>query len=122
MTNKFQEIVLKTHLAITATPGCFALIFLSYMLHIRLNLGRWPVVLQDNPSSLFLDIHEWSLVIFLYTTLVSIIIWPILSAFLFFINRYKLLFIRSLVFTLPLALSCLVIMTDKTGVVEWFLD
>jgi hypothetical protein len=122
MTNKFQDIVLKTHLFITAIPGCFTLVFISYLLHVRLNLGRWPLVVQDNPTNLFLDIHEWSFVILLYTTLVSIIIWPILSAFLFFVKRYKLLLMRSFVFTFPLILSCLAIITDKTGVVEWFFD
>ena len=46
---------------LAALPAAFTAFLLLHALHVRLSLGRWPVVYRDNPSTPLLRFHEYGL-------------------------------------------------------------
>lgn len=106
-------------------PVAFLAFVLLHALHVRLYLGRWPVVYQDNPESLLLHIHEYGLLMpTFYLSLYGVPTWLVLGATLGGLGLVRgRIFHEQLAFMLAGILGvALLLALDPTGYVEWFLD
>jgi hypothetical protein len=109
----------------SASPVAFLAVVLLHAMHVRIYLGRWPVVYRDNPESLFLHIHEYGfLVPALYGALCGVPLWMLSGAILVVAG---LLQWRVWGHQLGLMLAGMIgvilfLWFDPTGYVEWFLD
>lgn len=122
MNPNFIEFISKFQSTIRYVPSCFLFVFITFAIHVRLLLGRWPIVYKDNPDNIFITLHEWVLVAAFYSTFAAIITWPILSIPLLRIKAHKL-FIKSwLIFLSPLLILVLINLYDRSGYIEWFWD
>jgi hypothetical protein len=110
---------------LAASPVAFATALALHAIHVRVYLGRWPIVYRDNPSSLLLNVHEYGLLVpTLYVALLGIPLWFLLSVVLALCgsrprraSAWQALLIVGAVVALVLFGKC-----DPTGYWEWFLD
>lgn len=122
MSTMFGKYISKTQSIVTYFPTFFVSIFATYAIHVRVILGRWPIVYKDNPENIFLNFHEWFLIISFYLALAAIVVWPFLSIYLLFGKCYKQFLKNLIIFTIPLVIFILVNLYDNSGYIEWFWD
>jgi hypothetical protein len=110
---------------LAASPAAFATALALHAIHVRLYLGRWPIVYRDNPSSLLLSVHENGLLgPALYGALFGIPLWFLLNVVLaLYGSRPR----RASAWQALLIIGALVALVlfakyDPTGYWEWFLD
>jgi hypothetical protein len=110
---------------LAAAPGAFTTFLILHAAHVRLYLGRWPVVYRDNPSTLLLRLHEYGLLApSFYFALFGVPLWFLLSVVLAFGGgRPRRAVVRqALLIAAALSVLFLVGKLDPTGYIEWFLD
>ncbi|MEK8019716.1 MAG: hypothetical protein VSS75_022815 [Candidatus Parabeggiatoa sp.] len=95
---------------------------MTFGLHIRFFLGRWPVVFRDNPESILITIHSWITIISLAALYFSLPLWIILMIVLTF-NLNKLsLNSKMVIYSLGWTSWWLINNYDHFGFLEWFWD
>jgi hypothetical protein len=122
MNTKLGKYILKAQSISTYFPVFFVAFFTTYAIHVRILLGRWPTVYNDNPINFFLNIHEWFLIIFLYSALAAIVVWPFFSIYLLWKKCYTRFLKTLIIFLFPLVIFILINMYDTSGYIEWFWD
>jgi hypothetical protein len=106
-------------------PALFLGLVLLHALHVRLFLGRWPIVYRDTPQSLLLWVHEYGLIMpTFYLSLFGVPFWAVVGAVFVALGLAQG---RSFVYQLGLMVTgigglALLVALDPTGYVEWFLD
>ena len=107
---------------LTALPLAAAAAFLVFFLHIRLTLGRWPVVYRDDPRGWLISVEEVLATLTYLAAVAAVALWPIASGLTgLFLGRA--IFLRRLVvFLAGWVLLYVLFSFDPTGSVEWFLD
>lgn len=111
--------------AIAATPSLFVMVQLLHAVHLRLLLGRWPVVYRDNPESALLRVHEDGLLFpVFYAGFFGVPMWAALSAVVAVLLPSARPTIGRQAGLVCLGLFALALFWtfDPTGYVEWFLD
>jgi hypothetical protein len=111
--------------AIAATPLLFVVIQMFHAIHIRILLGRWPVVYRDNPESVLLRIHEYGLLFpVVYAAIFGVPLWAALSLLVALLLPSARWTIARQVGLVGVGVAALVLFWkfDPTGYVEWFLD
>ena len=110
---------------LAASPAAFATALALHAIHVRLHLGRWPIVYRDNPSSLLLTLHEYCLLVpTLYVALFGIPLWFLLSLVLALCGSRPRRATAWQALLIVGAMVALVLFAkhDPTGYLEWFLD
>ena len=98
---------------------------LAHAAHLRLLLGRWPVVYRDTPDTALLNFHFYGLFMpALYLSLIGVPLWLVTGAI-----RGGLGLVRGRMFQLQFLLMAggiigvtVFALFDPTGYVEWLLD
>ncbi len=107
---------------ITFLPFITITIFMTFGLHIRFFLGRWPVVFRDNPESILITIHTWITIIFLAALYFSLPLWIILMIALAFKANKLPLNSKLVIYSLGWASWFFIHYYDPFGFFEWFWD
>lgn len=106
-------------------PAVLLAVALLHALHLRVYLGRWPIVYTDHPETLLLRIHEQGLLLpALYGSLFGGPLWLLSGALLAGTGLLSWRVFRDqLGFMLAGIVGVMLfVILDPTGYVEWFLD
>ena len=110
--------------AIAASPAALLALLLLHAVHVRLVLGRWPRVYQDNPDTLLLRLHESVLVPFFIVTFSGVLLWGALSAVVALLLPSARVTILRQACVIGVAVLLLVLFwnLDTTGYIAWLAD
>jgi hypothetical protein len=110
---------------VASGPVALLVFLLLHAIHVRLYLGRWPVVYRDEPQSLLLSIHEYGLIaptfyLCLFGVPTWLLGWTVLLACRLAPAKR---FTWQLAFIVVGLLGMVLLATyDPTGYMEWFVD
>ena len=111
--------------AIAATPFLFVIVQVLHAVHLRLLLGRWPMVYRDNPESFLLRVHEYGVLFPLfYAGFFGVPMWAALSVVVAVLlpSARRTIGRQAALVSLGIIVLALFWKFDPTGYVEWFLD
>jgi hypothetical protein len=91
-------------------------LFYSFVLRAYFALGRWPVYDQPDPKDLGFDLHHNLTWTFFTFSPFFVLAFPALGYFSRLKNSQRLLHL------VPVALTCIWLLTFSSGFMEWFLD
>jgi len=107
-------------------PAALLAVALLHALHLRIYLGRWPVVYRDNnPETLLLRIHECGfLVPALYGSFFGVPVWLLIGAILVATRLLEWRVFRKQIGLMLAGIVGVILFValDPSGYVEWFLD
>jgi hypothetical protein len=112
----------RSSMLLTALPLLSALAFLIFFAHVRLTLGRWPVVYRDNPHGWLISAEGVLATLTYFAAVAALVLWPVVSGLAGLFLGRSIVFRRLFVFLAGWALLCSLFAFDPTGSIEWFLD
>lgn len=110
---------------LSSGPASFFVSLVLFALHIRLYLGRWPVVYRDTPQTWLLSLHEYGLVVpTLYLAVYGLPVWLVVAPIILGFRRMPTRAFKRQVASILIGILgvVLLVVADPTGFVEWFLD
>jgi hypothetical protein len=107
---------------LTALPLASAFAFLIFFAHVRLTLGRWPVVYRDNPHGGLIDVEQVLATLTYLAAVAALVLWPVASGLAALFLGRSIFFRRLFVFLAGWALLYSLFVFDPTGSIEWFVD
>ena len=110
---------------LASAPALFLGIVLLHALHVRLYLGRWPVVYRDTPKTALLSVHEYGLMMpIFYLSLFGVPFWLVIGTALVAAGMMQGRIFRKQLALIVAGIGAvaLLVALDPTGYVEWFLD
>jgi hypothetical protein len=124
-TGRFDKIAAGTSRVLAIVPPMLLATVLLHAVHVRVVLGRWPVVYRDSPHSFLLKVHEYALLVpAFYGTIFGTPAWALLVAVLLVRRSVPLTDVLRQALLIGVGIGGLLLFNalDSTGYVEWFLD
>jgi hypothetical protein len=121
----FDKIAAGTARVLAIVPPLLLAIVLLHAVHVRVLLGRWPVVYRDSPNSFLLKVHEYGLFVpTFFGTIFGTPVWAVLVAVLLVRRSTPLNDVLRQALLIGVGIGGLLLFNalDPTGYVEWFLD
>ena len=120
----FDAIVVQTSRILSLVPLAVLVLVVSHALHVRLFLGRWPVVYRDEPDSFLLNVHARAIIAGVFATYYGMPAWAAAVVVGVVRGQAPAREIAAHIAGIAAGLGGLLLLAavDRTGYFEWFID
>jgi hypothetical protein len=120
----FDVIVVQTSRILSLVPLALLVLLVSHALHVRLFLGRWPVVYRDEPDSFLLNVHQRAIIAAAFATYFGMPVWAAAVVGRVARRQAPARELATQIGCIAAGLGGLALLAavDPTGYFEWFID